>query len=299
MLISIYLLVVDMNHIIDSRVDLEMKSLIADLQVLIRQPSVSAKNQGLIECAKLVLDIMRKAGIDAEILYLYSDKDKDKDKDENENENNKIKAKEETNKYNERVPPILYGEVKSKSNPHGKTILFYNHYDVQPEEPIELWESEPFSGKVKGNYIFGRGSADDKGELITRIKAVEYYLKETSDVPCNVKFIIEGEEEIGSTNLENYLFHYKKRIGKCDTVIWESGTIDEKDRAIIELGVKGILSVELFAKGPSIYANSSLAVLIENPAWILVRALNTILDYNNNEKIMIDDWYKEVREFTT
>ena len=199
-----------MNNIINSRVDSEMDNLISDLQVLIRQPSVSAKNQGLTECAKLVLNIMHKAGIDAEILDHYSD------------ENKKNQDKEKSDK--EKVPPILYGEVESKSNPNGKTILFYNHYDVQPEEPLELWESEPFSGKVKGNYIFGRGSADDKGELITRIKAVEYYLKETSDVPCNVKFIIEGEEEIGSTNLENYLIHYAKKIGRCDAVIWESGT---------------------------------------------------------------------------
>src|SRR6476646_12224267 len=274
----LHLITLNMRYMItkvNCAIDSNMQDIVLDLQTLIRQPSSASNKQNLFRCAHLVAATMTKANIKTELIYLNDQGEDD-------------------------IPPIVFGEVKSRSNPLGKTILFYNHYDVQPEGPVDLWNNvHPFSGEVDGNYIFGRGSADDKGELITRIKAVEYYLKETSDVPCNVKFIIEGEEEIGSTNLENYLFHYKKRIGKCDTVIWESGTIDEKDRAIIELGVKGILSVELFAKGPSIDAHSSLAVLIENPAWILVRALNTILDYNNNEKIMIDDWYKEVREFTT
>ena len=74
-------------------------------------------------------------------------------------------------------PPLVFGEVKSKSNPLGKTILFYNHYDVQPIDPIENWNEDPFSGKVDGNVIFGRGSSDDKGELITRLKAVESLFK--------------------------------------------------------------------------------------------------------------------------
>jgi acetylornithine deacetylase/succinyl-diaminopimelate desuccinylase-like protein len=99
-----------------------------------------------------------------------------------------------------------------------RPILFYNHYDVQAEEPVESWEADPFSGKVKGNYIYGRGSADDKGELIIRIKAVEYYLKKTGDIPCNVKFIVEGEEEIGSTNIEKYLSKYRHKLA-ADVVI--------------------------------------------------------------------------------
>ena len=121
---------------INAVVDVEMPGLISDLQTLIRQPSVSAKKQGLVECANLVSETMRKAGINSEVLYLDD----------------------------RSVPPIVYGEVKSRSNPN-KTILFYNHYDVQPEEPLELWKDDPFSGKVEGNYIYGRGSADDKGEL--------------------------------------------------------------------------------------------------------------------------------------
>ena len=243
-----------------------MSGLVSDLQTLIRQPSVSAKKQGLMECANLVAQIMRQAGINSEVLYL-DDKS---------------------------VPPVVYGEVKSKSNP-GKTILFYNHYDVQPEEPLDLWENEPFSGKVEGNYIFGRGSADDKGELITRIKAVEYYLKKTGDVPCNVKFMVEGEEEVGSVHVEQYLTRYQERL-KCDGVIWEFGYIDAKDRPIISLGMKGLLYIELIAKGPARDAHSSLAVLIENPAWRLVYALSTIRDQDG--KVLIKDWYKEVRPFT-
>jgi acetylornithine deacetylase/succinyl-diaminopimelate desuccinylase-like protein len=251
---------------IDSLVDDEMPGLVSDLQALIRQPSVSAKKQGLVECANLVAETMRKAGISSEVLYL-DDKS---------------------------IAPIVFGEVTSRSHPE-KTILFYNHYDVQPEEPLELWKDEPFSGKVEGNYVFGRGSADDKGELITRIKAVEYFLKKTGDVPCNVKFMVEGEEEVGSVHVEEYLTKYRDRLA-CDGVIWEFGYVDAKDRPIISLGMKGLLYVELIAKGPVRDAHSSLAVIIENPAWRLVSALATMRD--SNGKILIKDWYKEVRSFT-
>jgi acetylornithine deacetylase/succinyl-diaminopimelate desuccinylase-like protein len=251
---------------IDTVVDAEMPGLISDLQMLIRQPSVSARKQGLVVCANLVAETMRKAGINSDVLYL-DDKS---------------------------IAPIVYGEVTSRSNPDN-TILFYNHYDVQPEEPLELWNDEPFSGKVEGNYIFGRGSADDKGELITRIKAVEYFLKKTGDVPCNVKFMVEGEEEVGSVHVEEYLIKYRDRLA-CDGVIWEFGYVDAKNRPIISLGMKGLLYVELIAKGPVRDAHSSLAVLIENPAWRLVSALTTMRDQNG--KVLIKDWYKEVRSFT-
>lgn len=251
---------------IDALVDSEMGNLVADLQTLIRQPSVSAKKVGLSECASLVANMMGKSGINSEILHLDD----------------------------RSVPPIVYGEVRSKSNPT-KTILFYNHYDVQPEEPLELWENDPFGGKVEGNYVYGRGSADDKGELITRIKAVQYMLKQTGDVPCNVKFIVEGEEEIGSVHVEEYLRKYHDRLC-CDGVIWEFGYVDAKDRPIISLGMKGLLYVELIARGPSLDAHSSLAVLIENPAWRLVAALATMRDQRG--RILIKDWYNEARSFT-
>ncbi len=249
-----------------------MNGLISDLQLLIRQPSVSARSEGLFECANLVANMMTKAGIETEILCINDAKDGKKP-----------------------IPPLVYGEINSKSNPTGKTLMFYNHYDVQPEDPAELWIDDPFSGKIEGNFVFGRGSADDKGELITRIKAVQYLLEETGDVPCNMKFVIEGEEEIGSIHLDDYLAKYKNEF-KCDGVIWEFGYVDDQDRPIISLGMKGLLYVELVAKGPVRDAHSSLAVLIENPAWCLIRALNTMRDKTG--RILIKDWYKEVREFT-
>jgi len=242
-----------------------MPALISDLQKLIRQPSVSAKNLGLEECATLVVQIMNNAGIKAEILRIGKN-----------------------------IPYAVYGEVQSRLNP-SKTILFYNHYDVQPAEPFDLWKDKPFSGKIKGNKIFGRGSADDKGELITRIKAVESYLKTEGDVPCNVKFLVEGEEEIGSMHVERYLKKYKNKFS-CDAVIWEFGYVDAKDRPIISLGMKGLLYVELSVTESIRDAHSSLAVLIENPAWRLLEALRTLRDANG--KILIKDWYKEVDAFT-
>ena len=246
-------------------VDAHMNGLIVELQTLINQPSVSAKNEGILECAKLVKKILQKSGIKAELLYLKKN-----------------------------VAPIVYGEIKSKANSH-KTLLFYNHYDVQPAEPFDLWEYPPFSAKIKGNKIFGRGSADDKGELITRIKAVESFLKSTGDVPCNIKFVIEGEEETGSAHIEQYLKKYKKKFS-CDGVIWEFGYVDSKNRPIVGLGMKGLLFVELIAKESIRDAHSSLAVLIKNPAFRLIQAVNTLRDRNG--KILIKDWYKEVKSFT-
>ena len=247
-----------------SHVDKNIHSLVRDLQTLIRQPSVSAKNQGLEECAKLVSRMLKNSGVSSEILRLKNG-----------------------------VAPIVFGEVKSKKNPN-KTLLFYNHYDVQPVEPLELWDDDPFSGKIRGNKIFGRGSADDKGELVTRIKAVESFLKTTGDVPCNVKFVIEGEEEIGSTNIESYLKKFRQKF-QCDGVIWEFGYVDSKNRPIIGLGMKGLLYVELSVRESIRDAHSSLAVIIKNPAWRLVRALNTLQD--SSGKILIKDWYREVAAF--
>ncbi|HET6716784.1 MAG TPA: M20/M25/M40 family metallo-hydrolase, partial [Nitrososphaeraceae archaeon] len=256
--------------IIESRVESEIDTLTSQLQQLIRVPSVSAKKQLTItKCAKLVSEIMSKAGIKSELLKLD---------------------------YNsEEIAPVVYGEVKSKNNPDGKTILFYNHYDVQPPEPIELWDDDPFSGKIDGNLIFGRGASDDKGELITRIKAVQYFLEETGDIPCNVKFLIEGEEEVGSSHLEKYLIKYRQKFS-CDATIWEFGYIDEKETPIISLGMKGLLCVELHAICANADLHSSLAVLVENPAWRLVHALKTIRDENGT--ITIKNWHEDIRDFS-
>ena len=246
-------------------VDTNMNNLISDLQTLIRQPSVSAKNEGIEECAKLVKKMLNKSGIKSEILRLKKG-----------------------------VAPLVFGEVKSKTN-NSKTLMFYNHYDVQPAEPFDLWDYPPFSGKIKGNKIFGRGATDDKGELITRIKAVEAHLKTTGDVPCNIKFVIEGEEETGSAHIDQYLKKYKKKFS-CDGVIWEFGYVDSKNRPIVGLGMKGLLFVELSVKESIRDAHSSLAVLIKNPAWRLIDAVKTLRD--SDGKILIKDWYREVQPFS-
>ena len=242
-------------------VDKHMNDLLKDLQTLIKQPSISAKNEGIEECAVLVAKMLKKAGISSEILRL-----------------------------NKTAAPLVFGEIKSKSNP-AKTLLFYNHYDVQPIEPLGEWNDPPFSGKIIGNKIFGRGASDDKGELITRIKAVESYLKEYKDVPCNIKFCIEGEEENGSENINEYLKKFKKKLS-CDGVIWEFGYVDTKNRPIVGLGMKGLLYIELSVKESIRDAHSSFAAIIKNPAWRLIDVLKTFR--NSDGEILIDGWYDDI-----
>ena len=243
-----------------ARVDSDMDGMVLGLQELVRQPSVSATGEGIEECARLVRGMLEGCGIPAEILRLGGG-----------------------------AAPVVYGEVRSKANPE-KTILFYNHYDVQPAGDASLWDEPPFAGIVKDGSVFGRGAADDKGELVTRVWAVKACLEETGDVPCNVKFVVEGEEETGSEHMGAYLSRYQKKFS-CDGVIWEFGYVDASDMPIISLGMKGLLFAELHASGPARDAHSSLAVLIENPAWRLVEAISSMRSADGT--ILIKDWYKE------
>lgn len=241
--------------------DSNTDEMVSGLQEMIQQPSVSATGEGINECAHLVCDMLERCGIAAEMLEIQDG-----------------------------VAPLVYGEIRSKSNPE-KTILFYNHYDVQPVGDIRLWDEPPFAGNKKDGKIFGRGASDDKGELATRLWAVKSYLDERGDVPCNIKFVIEGEEEVGSEHIDAYLAKYREKLS-CDGIIWEFGYVDAADRPIISLGMKGLLFVELESTGPVRDVHSSLAVLVENPAWRLVEALSSMRSVDGS--IQIKDWYKEV-----
>jgi len=245
-------------------IDRNYESFIVDLERLVNQPSVSAKNEGVRECADLIKRMMKGIGITVESLELPDSF------------------------------PLIYGEVQSKCNP-GKTILFYNHYDVQPAEPLELWKTPPFKLTMREGKMYGRGAADNKGSFISRLKIVESWLKVKGDVPCNIKFLVEGEEEIGSMHLQRYFDRYGKRF-KCDGVLLSGGEVDQEGRPIVRLGVKGVLHLELEAKGPIRDSHSANAAVVENPAWRLIKALNTLK--NKTDRIVIPGWYKDVRPFT-
>ncbi len=113
-----------------------------------------------------------------------------------------------------------------------KTMLFYNHYDVQPEVPIELWKSPPFEPEIREGRLYGRGVSDDKGEFIARLKLIESYIKVNGEPHCNIKFCVEGEEETGSIHLDNYVAK-NPELFRADAVIWEYGKVDEEGRPLV------------------------------------------------------------------
>ncbi|MFQ6068144.1 MAG: M20/M25/M40 family metallo-hydrolase [Candidatus Bathyarchaeia archaeon] len=240
-------------------IDQNSQSFIQALTKLVKQPSVSAKGEGIQECAEMVEDMLREVGFSTQVIP-----------EKNGN-------------------PVIYGELKSKNSK--KTLLFYDHYDVQPPEPLEEWNFSAFSGTVYEGRIYGRGVSDNKGNIVSRIKAVEAFLKTVGDVPVNVKFVVEGEEEIGSPHLALVVKHHKDLFFN-DATIWEFGGTNYEGRPEIYLGLKGVLSVELRAKGASRDVHSANAPLVPNPAWRLVWALNTLK--NEEDEILIEGFYDNV-----
>lgn len=232
------------------------------LEECCNQPSISAQNIGMLEMKNLVKHFLLK--VDANIEEI------------------------ETGGY-----PIIYGEI---NNAKKKTLMFYNHYDVQPPEPLEEWLSDPFQTTIEYGKITARGTADNKGNLIARICAIHAYQEIHGELPVNIKFVFEGEEEVGSPHLEWFAENFPDKMN-VDGIIWEGGSRGANDKRLhVGLGVKGISYVELICKGADFDLHSSEAAIIENPAWRLVWALKTLK--NENEKILIDGFYDDVLPLT-
>jgi acetylornithine deacetylase/succinyl-diaminopimelate desuccinylase-like protein len=185
--------------------------------------------------------------------------------------------------------PVVFGELKSEGAK--QTLGFYNHYDVQPPEPLELWSSPPFEAKVVDGKIFARGVEDNKGSLVARLEAVKALKAVYGRIPVNLKFFVEGEEEIGSPHLESFVKENMELL-KADGYVWEADGVDQRNRPNVSLGVKGILYVEFRAKGPKRDVHSSMAPVVPNPAWRLVWLLSSLK--GPDEKITVPGWYDEV-----
>ncbi len=236
---------------------------VEQLRELCRQPSVSAQNLGLDEAAQLVRKLLSDTGFEVELFHPT------------------------------KGPPVVFGELRSKAS--GKTLVLYNHYDVQPADPVELWTNPPFSAVLENGRVYARGASDNKGNIVSRLMAISAFLKARHDVPANLKWVIEGEEEIGSPHLSEFIEKYKTRLNG-DSGIWEFGGLDYDDRPMVTLGLKGMLYVEFKVQTALKDSHSARAAIVENPAWRLVRMLDTLQDEYG--RILIEGWNDDIKPFT-
>jgi acetylornithine deacetylase/succinyl-diaminopimelate desuccinylase-like protein len=229
-----------------------------ELARLCRQPSVAAQGLGMAECAELTAGLLREHGFEAGIMPSDGF-------------------------------PVVYGEAAGASE---KTLLFYNHYDVQPAEPLELWDSPPFEPTRRDGKLYARGVGDDKGHIVSRLAAIRAIRAIHGELPCRVKFVIEGEEEIGSNNLPAFISRHRDLL-RADGCIWEFGGVNYEGQPFTYLGMRGDFYVELSVKRLTRDAHSGLGgSIFPNAAWRLVWALATLK--GEDERIMIDGWYDDV-----
>ena len=190
--------------------------------------------------------------------------------------------------------PLIYGEwLKAKGKP---TVLIYGHYDVQPVDPIELWDTPPFEPTIKSNKIFARGATDDKGQVYMHIKSVEAYLETVGSLPVNVKFIIEGEEEVGSESLEKFISKNKSLL-KCDAVLISDTALYDVGTPTLTYGLRGLCYMEVEVIGPQKDLHSgTFGGAVDNPINVLADMISKLKDKNG--KITIPNFYDDVMTLT-
>lgn len=189
--------------------------------------------------------------------------------------------------------PVVYGE--KMIDPKLPTVLVYGHYDVQPADPLNLWTSPPFEPVVKDGKIYARGSCDDKGQMYMHVKAFETMLK-TNSLPCNVKFMIEGEEEVGSANLGQFLKDNKERL-KGDVILISDTSILGNDTPSIDVGLRGLCYMEVEVTGPNRDLHSGVyGGAVANPINILCEMIASMKDKNNH--VTIPGFYDGVMELS-
>jgi acetylornithine deacetylase/succinyl-diaminopimelate desuccinylase-like protein len=229
-----------------------------DLRRLVSLQSVSARGDNLVECAQAVRDLLDGAGFQTEI----SDGG---------------------------IGPYVVGEIGAGP----LTVMIYNHYDVQPEDPVALWHSPPFELTERDGRWYGRGVADDKGEFISRLAGWRLFREQhPGPLPFRLIWLVDGEEEIGSPSLEEFL---KRRFPgeRVDVCWWEYGEIDSSGRPIILCGFKGVMAVELRCRIAKADLHSSLGAVFDNPLWRLAAATASLRDRSG--RVLIDGFYDAVR----
>jgi acetylornithine deacetylase/succinyl-diaminopimelate desuccinylase-like protein len=230
------------------------------LKTLVRQPSISAQDVGVKECAVLLAGMLRDAGLTAEVITTPT-------------------------------RPVVLGEVRR--DPAAYTVLCYGHYDVQPPEPLELWQSPPFEPTIRDGRLYGRGTGDNKGQLIAHALAARAWLEAGGGPPVNLKFIFEGEEESGSPGLAAFVGANRERLA-ADLVYISDGGLHPSGAPVISLGNRGILGVTLVAKGADRDNHSgNKGGVAPNPVWMLVHVLSTMVDPQG--RVRIEGFHDRVR----
>jgi acetylornithine deacetylase/succinyl-diaminopimelate desuccinylase-like protein len=237
---------------------------LSELLELLRIPSVSARSENKADmqrCAEAVREHLMNAGADRAEIFLTAGH------------------------------PVVYGEkLVDLSKP---TVLVYGHYDVQPPDPLNLWHSGPFEPVIRDGKIFARGSADDKGQFFMHVKALETMIQ-SGNLPTNIKFIIEGEEEIGSPNLGKFVAEHKELL-KADVILISDTAMISLDSPSIDIGVRGLSYIEVEVTGPNRDLHSGVyGGAVANPITILARMIATCHDADNH--ITIPGFYEGVVE---
>lgn len=183
--------------------------------------------------------------------------------------------------------------VKGSKKPH---FMVYGHYDVQPPEPLELWHSPAFEPRIEGRSLFARGSSDNKGQNLAHLKAVEAYLKTGVELPCDLTFVIEGEEEVGSRNLADFLKKYRDDL-KCKSVVVSDTGMPSKEHPALTYALRGIIAVEIRLDGPSRDLHSGIyGGTVDNPAMALCQLLAKLRDKSG--RITIPGFYNDVQSLS-
>ncbi len=255
-----------MNQVIDY-IESRRDEYLEELQTFLRIPSVStdsARRQDMQRAAEYVNEQLVACGMMAEIVPTDGH-------------------------------PIVYGErLEHEDRP---TILVYGHYDVQPVDPIHLWETGPFEPDIRDDRLFARGSADDKGQLFIHFKSTQAFLQLAGELPLNVKFLVEGEEEIGSPNLPAFVDANLERLA-ADAAVISDTTMFSRETPSIGYGLRGLCYLQIDVQGPARDLHSgSFGGPVANPAFVLSQILASLKD--ENDRVLVPGFYDRVRELTS
>ena len=232
----------------------------AQLAALCALPSISAQRKALPETAAAVRRLLEAEGF-------------------------------KTEEYAVGVAPVIVAEAGSGP----KTVLFYNHYDVQPPEPLDLWKSDPFQLTERDGSWFARGVVDDKGHLISRLASLRAVRAVNGSVPHRILFAIEGEEEIGSPSITGFVQSHAERL-KADACIWEFGTLDVNERPLIYGGMKGVVCMDLLCRTVDRDMHSMYGAVVPNAATRLAQALTSMMDAEG--RVIIEGFRDGIRALT-